>query len=214
MKEIKSSRTLGRKLTCLVCEQVRDPPQLLRDCAGANHSPQDFWVPSNYPAVHDLAHVQVHTQTGQKNRANVNRIHARPLCLFCKQQGLELLIICVTTSGVTPYRGHCRGLKPQIQQESTPPSNYMRLFYHGPTSLNYQKGCCFSLTFFFNNWSSELIYFWCSSQFFLIVVKYLQHLSHFKWTVLWHWAFTLLCIHQHHLCPQFFHLPKLKFHTR
>lgn len=67
-----------RRLTCLVCEQVRNPPQLLRNRAGTDHSPRDFGIPPNHPAVHDLPHVQIHTQTGQEIRAKwLHRVYAR-----------------------------------------------------------------------------------------------------------------------------------------
>lgn len=36
------ARTQGGTLTCLVREQVGDPPQLLGDRAGADHRPRDF----------------------------------------------------------------------------------------------------------------------------------------------------------------------------
>lgn len=54
--------------TCFVCKQIGDPAQLLRDGARANHSTRDFGISADHPAVHNLPHVQIHSQTAQEER--------------------------------------------------------------------------------------------------------------------------------------------------
>lgn len=52
--------------TCFVCEQIGYPPQLLRYSAGSNHSPRDFGISADHPAIDNFPHVQIHTQTMQE----------------------------------------------------------------------------------------------------------------------------------------------------
>lgn len=47
--------------TCFVGKQIGNPPQLLRNSAGPNHSPGDFGISADHPAVDNLPHVQIHT---------------------------------------------------------------------------------------------------------------------------------------------------------
>ncbi len=52
--------------TSFVCEQIRDPAQLLWEGAGSNYGPGDFRVFLDHPTEHHFAHVQIHTQTENK----------------------------------------------------------------------------------------------------------------------------------------------------
>lgn len=117
-----SPRSLGRprkQLTCLVCEQVGNPPQLLRDRAGTNHGPRDFRVPPNHPAVHDLAHVQVDTQTSQTTRANrLITAHLRGSQGLGRWRGL-LTRIWATTSGIPAYRRASSAESPHLTRVNT-----------------------------------------------------------------------------------------------
>lgn len=62
--------TILRQSPRLITQQILDPPQLLRQCAGPDDRTGDFVVRLDLPRVDCLAHVEIDSQTRRPNTPN------------------------------------------------------------------------------------------------------------------------------------------------